>query len=286
MSYEKPTSRDIARLIASLSLFVFSIGAFGYLVARFGPNPYAHKGKVSMAELFGGTAEPSRVPSRGQVAGVQAPRFEVAASSFTELKPGKTTIDFARINNVATIRFKGTVFAYAGAFDPAPQTIEDADRYPWRALVDAPGERDRLVGLYTSADSTVIVFVLDRGGQFDLYSYNEYDVDAKLRKINTFSEGSMPNWVPRIAGASTDGRYLNLAMFPCPDCRGAMPVTMLVDSRTGNTKALGQVSEFAWEGGGKYRFKEYKQVECPDKTVASTCAIDPRFLEYKTGALR
>jgi hypothetical protein len=60
---------------------------------------------------------------------------------------------------------------------------------------------------------------------------------------------------------------------------------MVIDTATGVYKSLGKTAELVWGQNGQYQYKELKEVDCPDKTIQSKCALDPQFLEYKTGQL-
>ena len=300
--HEKTTSKDIARLMVSLGLFVFSIGIFSYLVTRFGVNPMAKKNSVTLAQLFEGDGKisPAKTKESGSVAGVETkaqvkPHFDVVVVDPAKAKMNDSVLEFVRAENGAYVRYKKDIFGSQAGYEPQLVQLPDSNFFPWKALVNAPddaGGINSLYSFYSSQDTMSIAFVLQwaknrvgEGTHYDVYVYNAFQQANPLRKVNSFIEKIGESSVPKISSLSADGRYMAIALFTCSTCLTETPVTMVIDTTTGVYKSVGKTAELTWGQGGQYQYKELKEVPCPDSTDGSKCALDPQFLEYKTGSL-
>jgi hypothetical protein len=301
--HEKTTSKDIARLMVSLGLFVFSVGIFSYLMMRFGVNPMARKHSVSMNELFATNSKPSSptmAPEKGQVAGVETkaekkPHFEVETVDISSEKKTDRSLEFVRAENAALVRYQKNIYGSQVATEPKLVELPYADFYPWKVLVNTPedvGGINSLFSFFSTSDTSNVAFVLQwaknrvgDGTHYDVYVYNAYQHSNPLRKVHSFVEKNGESSVAKIQNMSQDGRYLALSLFTCSTCLKDTPVTMIIDTNTGTYKSLGKTAELVWGQNGQYQYKELKEVDCPDKTIQSKCALDPQFLEYKTGQL-
>lgn len=295
--HEKTTSRDVARLMVSLGLFVFAFGTFSYLITRFGVNPMSRKNTVTLAQLFGAPQpEKSPVSEKGSVAGAETevPHFDIEAIN-AEVKKDDHTLEFVRVENAALVRYKDNLYGSQVGFEPELVQLPDAGFFPWKPLINTPkdvGGIDEVYSFYSSQDTSNIAFVMrwaknriDEGTHYDVYVYNAFASKDAVRKVHTFIEQGESSNVPKIASLSADGRYLALALFTCGTCTTDTPVTMVIDTTTGVYKDLGKTSELTWGQGGEFQYKELQEVECPDKTSQTKCVLDPQFLEYKTGKL-
>lgn len=301
MSYpEKPSSRDIARLMIAVLLLVVAAGGFMHLLTRFGANPFAKQGTVTMAQLLG--LEEARKATRtpGDIAGAADRRrtsFEVEAMHTKGLKKSAKSVEFVRSGNVGYLRYQGMVYAPQVGFELSPANLPDADYFPWKPIFDAPADVGGLNEVYsfmTTADTTSAVIVMRWGSnsvgdgtRYAVYVYNELDAQNPVRMVHTFVEENLgdESTIPKASGISPDGRYITLGLFPCSDCTGRIPDTMVIDTKKGLVKNVGPISLIEWMGNGQFQYKEYREVECPDKTVSAKCAIDPKFLPFRSGSL-
>lgn len=299
MAYqEKTTSKDISRLIASLMLLFIAGGSFAYLVARFGPNPMALRQSVTMEEILNPAAEVNRneVVANGQVAGesdkAQRAMFAVKTINMAEAQPGENTVEIARIQNVPFLRMNNTIIAPQAGFDVSAVNLSDAANYPWKQLVTMPqnAEASRVFSFYVSPDTVNVGIVMqstiqNKPTQYNVYVYNELNGTAPLRRVHTFLGGSSEPSIPRVSTMSADGRYLTLSLYSCEDCV-EVPVSIMIDSVTGVYQSIGKTSQIVWGAGGDFQYKVYEEAECPDKTVAAKCTVDPQYLEFKTGSVK
>lgn len=299
--HERTTSKDIARLMVALGLFVFSVGTFSYLVLRFGPNPMAKRNSVTLGELFGANT-PKTVaakPETGSVAGAQTqindPHFQVEEMNISKAVKNDKALEFVRTETGAFARYKKIIYGSQVGYEPQPVQLPDADFYPWKPIVNTAenvGGIDSLFSFYSSQDASSVAFVMqwaknqvDTGTHYDVYVYNVFQAANPLRKVNSFIEKEGSSSVPKVASLSADGRYMALSLFTCSTCLKDTPVTMVVDTNTGIYKSVGKTAELTWGQGGQYQYKELKEVDCPDKTSQTKCALDPQFLQFKTGKL-
>ena len=298
--HEKTTSKDVARLMVSLGLFVFAIGTFSYLIMRFGVNPMARKNSVTLAQLMGSASEtkPTLAPDKGSVAGAKTqldkPHFTVEPMALSLAKKNDAALEFVRTENGAFLRYQKNVYGSQVGYEPQVVQLPDADFFPWKPLVNTPAEAggiNSLYSFYSSQDSSSVAFVMqwaknqvDTGTHYDVYVYNVFQPTNPLRKVHTFIEKDQSVSVPKIASLSADGRYMAVSLFTCSTCTKDTAITMVIDTTSGVYKDIGKTAELTWGQGGQYQYKELKEVPCPNDSD-SKCALDPQFLEYKTGSL-
>lgn len=294
--YEKSSSKDLKRLIASLMLLFIAGGAFTYLVSRFGPNPMALRKSVTLHQILNPDAEVKidkvKTIAAGQVAGekdqVKKPAFSIENINVSAARTGKNTVEVARINNIPFLRYNDTIVAPQGNFDISNINFDDAAYYPWKPLLTASGNptgQNTVFSYYVSPDSVNAVFVMRWGDDFTVYVYNEADPQNQLRKVTMFKLDQSKPSVPRALSISPEGRYIALGLYKCEDCQEA-PVTMMIDTKQGYYQSIGKTSVITWGSGGNFQYKEYQETDCPDKTVATKCTIDPQYLPYKEGSLQ
>jgi hypothetical protein len=300
MEPHKTSSKDVARLMISLSLLVFSIGVFGFLLFRFGPNPMAHKNSVTLSQLFGPSQESNipQTPESGQVAGATNKNTE-GGFKVDEVQqatdPSKpNTVSMVRVENTVLLRYNEDLFAPQAGYEPALAQVENKSVYPWAPLVSAPesvGGVNELFSFMITPDTNTIAFVMKWGSnsvenstRYEVFIYDEYASGTKIKKIASFAETRQKPSTPKVSSLSPDGRYLSLAMFTCYECGDEIPVTVVVDSTSGEVKNIGRIASFTWGENGQYTYTEYVEVACPDNADAK-CAIDPQFLDSKTGTI-
>ncbi|MCX7997289.1 MAG: hypothetical protein N2691_06090 [Patescibacteria group bacterium] len=298
--YEKPSSADIARLMVALVLALVAVGSFTYLVVRFGPNPMARRGQVSIFELVGiPTPIPSATPTRAEVAGARAEsstRFKITPVSADSLKQAKRTVDLARIDDQMLVRYNGVVYAPQVGTTMQPVKVTDEERFPWKPVIPAPvnvGGIDEIYSYYASPDMNNLTIVMRWGSnqidgdtRYAVYVYNEFGGSDKVRLVHTFVERDGQPTVPLAFGMSPSGRYIALSLFSCDDCIGEIPETLIVDSKEGGTRRIGQISLLEWLTGNQFQYKVYQAAECPDTTQATKCAVDPEYLPFKLDQIR
>lgn len=285
---KKTKSKDVARLMAAMGLLVFSVGVFGFLLFRFGPNPYAHKNSVSLAQLLGGEQKVEEKNESGQVAGAaDEATFSVETMSISNVKSGDKTIEMVLHNSGLLMRYNKKIYTPQTGYVVQEAAIEDADFYPWKPVVtiDKANSSNPVTSFLATQDTKKVLFVVQNGTQHTAYFYNEYNTKAPLTKIHTFTEAKGQPSVPRATGMSPNGTYVSFAMFECVECGDEVPVTMVVNLENGKHKMVGKTSYMNMLDNGTYQFKDYMEVDCPDPTSATKCAIDPQFLQLREGKL-
>jgi hypothetical protein len=223
------------------------------------------------------------------------PHFDVISVDPAKAKMNDNVIEFVRAENGAYMRYKKDIFASQVGYEPQVTQLPDSNFFPWKALVNTPddaGGINKLFSFYSSQDTGSIAFVMqwaknrvDEGTHYDVYVYNAFQQTNPLRKVNSFIEKNGESSVPKISSLSADGKFMALSLFTCGTCLTETPVTMVIDTTSGVYKSIGKTAELTWGQGGQYQYKELKEVPCPDSTDGSKCALDPQFLEYKTGSL-
>jgi hypothetical protein len=300
MESHKTSSKDIARLMIALVLLAFSTGVFGFLLFRFGPNPMAHKNSVTLSQLFGLSkeSEVSQTPESGQVAGATNKnaeggfRVDTVQQATDPSKPN--TVSMVRVENTVLLRYNEDLFVPQVGYEPVLAQVENKGVYPWAPLVTAPesvGGVNELFSFMITPDTNTVAFVMkwgsnsvENGTRYEVFIFDEYASGTKIKKIASFGENRQKPSTPKISSLSPDGRYLSMAMFTCYECGGEIPVTVVVDTVSGEVKNIGRTSSFTWAENGKYTYTEYVEVACPDNSNAK-CAIDPQFLDSKTGTI-
>jgi hypothetical protein len=277
-------------------LFV-AVGSFGYLITRFGTNPMALRKSVTWGDILNPDAEVKLAQpqnsQKGQVAGEKdqiKPSFSVRTMDMSSIKKDKNAIEMVRVQNIPVLKYKDVIIAPQSGFDISQLQLDDVSFYPWKPIIAAPNELgdNAITSFFSSPDTANLVVVVKAGAKnsdnntYYVYVYNEFDKEAPLRLVTSFTEDSSKPSVPQATGMSPDGRFISLALLNCADCTGT-PSTIIVDSKKGYVDALGKVSLIAWGQGGQYQYKEYKEVECPDATQTAKCTLDPQFLEFKPG---
>lgn len=300
MESHKTSSKDIARLMIALVLLAFSTGVFGFLLFRFGPNPMAHKNSVTLSQLFGLSkeSEVSQTPESGQVAGATNKnaeggfRVDTVQRATDPSKPN--TVSMVRVENTVLLRYNEDLFVPQVGYEPVLAQVENKGVYPWAPLVTAPesvGGVNELFSFMITPDTNTVAFVMkwgsnsvENGTRYEVFIFDEYASETKIKKIASFGENRQKPSTPKISSLSPDGRYLSMAMFTCYECGGEIPVTVVVDTVSGEVKNIGRTSSFTWAENGQYTYTEYVEVACPDNSNAK-CAIDPQFLDSKTGTI-
>lgn len=301
---QQSSSKDIIRLSISLFLLVFSIGIFGYLIQRFGLNPLAHKNSVTLSQLLLTEEESSEEETapvqqgKETVAGAQTQQqtgFTVEPVDLAQVQTTESSVRFTRIEGSLLLQYKDLFVLPQVDLEPIPAAIEGAELFPWQTLFNAPedvGGVDEVFSFFATPDTNNFIVIMrwgmnsvDGNTRYVVYAYNEF-FQEKFKKLYTFEESQEKPRVPKVSGMSADGAYATFSLFTCYECGNEIPETLVVNVRTGAVRNIGKTSEFTWLTGGQYTYKEYQEVGCPEGTESNvSCAVDPQFLEAKSGKI-
>jgi len=127
-----------------------------------------------------------------------------------------------------------------------------------------------------SLSNFIIVKVVDNKIDKLFNSLNYYQDD--------FNYSLLPQ-VPQLMSISLDNNYLsfNIDDNDCYAMVGCQPMTFIYDISNKNGKNIGKVYNFEWLTNGRYRYKQYLQIECQPCTEGchpAVCSKDPKTLPW------
>lgn len=288
------TSKDVARLMISLVLFLLSAAVFSYLVYRFGPNPMALQNSVTLSELLMQEGTPVAMQQEiaeetGDVAGVADEKVSELAMEPVQ-QPSETsdqTIDYVRTETGVALRFNGRTYSPQVDFEPQPVELEQEELLPWSPFVTVPGDGSQPASIFSflaTEDTNNATFVTKQDDKYSVYAYREY-ATPKIIKVHTFGKAGEKIRIPKIFHLSQDGNYAAFALYTCYECGNEVPETLVVNLTNGSFRNIGKTATFTWRAEGAYEYKEYQETECPGDIENAMCAIDPQFLEAETGQI-
>src|SRR3989344_3931950 len=193
-----------------------------------------------------------------------------------------------------------TVYNEDDGFDPVGIPNIDPGKYQWTALVSNSLQNpkvypdasvsDSLFSYQVSPTKDNILFVMDWNRSYTewgpnfgtphllpdsgykIYLYSLTDPNKGLQIIPPMIFGNYA--IPKIEAFDDSGRYAVIDLFRCWGCGEHVPYRMLLDTKTLQSKNIGEVIEFKWRDNGAYEYKEVVagSENCPED---GQCIEDP-----------
>lgn len=280
-------------LLAVLILFAIGSGAY-----YFGQN---QSKKTEITPTL--SALPSVYPTVNNRQELEAtPSVSISTKDESVVPVGTNTVSFARVGNTTYLRYRGKVYDDANQNEPHEVSLPNLDQYTWYGLADAPsfvpqGELifDELFGFKIAPDKKSFAFIMRWGDKnissnsisYYLYFYSPFDKTRQTILVKKYTpDGFISYNVPKIDQFSPDSKYLSLNMYPCWNCGGSKPETLLVRIKDSESKNIGKTSYFIWKTNGAYEYKEYKVIACPPtptgEWMGGECSEKPENLPLKS----
>lgn len=187
---------------------------------------------------------------------------------FTGIPITDNTISFLKVDNKFCLLYKGIVYFPQDTGSLTPRTKKEDSEiqgFPWKGLLET--QDDEIYSFASSPSNKSFVFIT-RGAAKDGDEYRMYRfINNSISELKVFKPSDGTVYVPKIFKFSPGGNFLNLSMFTCADCLSERPDTLLYYIPTGDTRNIGQVSEFNWtDDDNVYQYKLHKEGVDP-KTV-------------------
>lgn len=250
------------------------------------------------------TLVPSMAPAEMNASPVPstATGTEQAATDANVVPPDNTTVNFARATDGVLISYRGKLYQRGQNGGLEENASLQGASYTWYGLVKAPDfvpagvfMKDEPFDLLQSPNGKDFVFVMrwnpetppgSTSDDFYMYRYSPSSSE-KVSLIKKFSnsapyEGGF--FAPRLTAYSeATPTLLAVSLFPCWNCGGGSPATLLIDTATSQMKFLGKITGFTWKTDRNYSFREYKEIPCETESMGP-CLEKPENLPEQNGS--
>lgn len=216
------------------------------------------------------------------------------------------TVSFTRASGNLYFQYKGKIYTSGDTSFPLGNTqagVPNLTNATWYGLINTPANAtgfDEVFDFSQIPNSSRFIFTMrwdiplannNLRQDITVYLYDPTKQSNKVETLLTLSADGVGYKYPHGMEISVDGNYVAFDMYPCWNCGGSHPETMVMKISTKITKNIGKTSFFAWKTNGAYEYKDYIPMSCPTPTGApgeyfiGECAQDPATLPLKTGQI-